>query len=129
MMHWGHSNAIRQAKLKGDILVVGVHSDAEIIRHKGPPVMNQSERYLAVAACKWVDEIVENAPYITHIDTLNRYNIDFCVHGEDITLDEHGNDTYAAVKAAGKFEMIKRSEGVSTTEIVGRMILMSKDHF
>lgn len=128
MMHWGHSNAIRQAKELGDILVVGVHSDAEIMRHKGPPVMNERERYLAVSACKWVDEIVENAPYVTHLDSLNRYNINFCVHGEDITTDEFGNDTYGAVKSAGRYKQIKRSEGVSTTEIVGRMMLMSKDH-
>src|SRR4051812_30711497 len=91
--------------------------------------MNESERYAAVAACKWVDEIVENAPYVTHLDTLDKYNINFCVHGEDITTDEFGNDSYAAVKSAGRYETIKRSEGVSTTEIVGRMILMSKDHF
>jgi ethanolamine-phosphate cytidylyltransferase len=29
----------------GDILVVGVHSDAEILKNKGPTVMNEEERY------------------------------------------------------------------------------------
>jgi hypothetical protein len=29
----------------GDILVVGIHPDEEIIRNKGPPVMSQDERY------------------------------------------------------------------------------------
>jgi ethanolamine-phosphate cytidylyltransferase len=44
MAHFGHANALRQAKLMGDVLVVGVHSDAEIKRNKGPPVMNEGER-------------------------------------------------------------------------------------
>jgi cytidyltransferase-like protein len=52
----GHYNAIRQAKALTDILVVGVHSDDEIRRHKGPPVMNNEERLATVRACKWVDE-------------------------------------------------------------------------
>lgn len=30
----------------GDILVVGVHSDSEILKHKGPTVMNEKERFL-----------------------------------------------------------------------------------
>jgi ethanolamine-phosphate cytidylyltransferase len=34
-----------QAKQMGDVLVVGIHPDEEIIRNKGPPVMNQDERY------------------------------------------------------------------------------------
>ena len=52
MMHYGHANALRQAKAEGDYLVVGVHSDADISVHKGPPVMNEQERYRAVRACK-----------------------------------------------------------------------------
>lgn len=73
MMHFGHANALRQAKSLGDYLVgsfisfflfiklrrkvVGLCSDEEIIRHKGPPVMNEKERYAAVASVKWVDEV------------------------------------------------------------------------
>ena len=44
MMHWGHANALRQAKKEGAYLVVGVHSDAEILANKGPTVMNEEER-------------------------------------------------------------------------------------
>jgi len=49
----------RQAKSLGDILVVGVHSDEEIARHKGPTVMKEKERYALIRSCKWVDEVVE----------------------------------------------------------------------
>lgn len=44
MMHYGHANALRQARALGDELVVGVVSDAEIIKNKGPPVMSMDER-------------------------------------------------------------------------------------
>lgn len=45
MMHYGHANALRQARALGDELVVGVVSDEEIIANKGPPVMSLDERY------------------------------------------------------------------------------------
>mmetsp|Transcript_9814 Transcript_9814/g.19992 ORF Transcript_9814/g.19992 Transcript_9814/m.19992 type:complete len:214 (-) Transcript_9814:904-1545(-) len=64
MMHFGHANALRQAKMLGDVLVVGINSDEEIRMHKGPPVMNDKERFIAVEAVKWVDEIIENAPTV-----------------------------------------------------------------
>lgn len=34
-----------------------------------------------VRGIKWVDEVVEAAPYVTTIETLDKYNCDFCVHG------------------------------------------------
>ena len=48
MVHFGHANACRQAKACGDYLIVGVHSDEEITKHKGPPVFNEEERYKMV---------------------------------------------------------------------------------
>jgi ethanolamine-phosphate cytidylyltransferase len=44
MMHYGHANALRQARGLGDELVVGVVSDEEIKANKGPPVMSMDER-------------------------------------------------------------------------------------
>lgn len=46
MVHFGHANALRQAKALGDKLIVGIHNDAEITRHKGPPVFTQDERWV-----------------------------------------------------------------------------------
>ncbi|UXI21756.1 Signal transducing adapter molecule 1 [Sarcoptes scabiei] len=128
MVHFGHANQLRQAKSMGHYLIVGVHSDEEIMRHKGPPVYNEQERYKMVRAIKWVDEIVENAPYITTLETLDQYDCDFCVHGNDITIDENGLDTYRYVKKANRYRECQRTEGVSTTDIVGRMLLMTKSH-
>ncbi|XP_008408685.1 ethanolamine-phosphate cytidylyltransferase isoform X2 [Poecilia reticulata] len=128
MVHYGHSNQLRQAKSMGDYLIVGVHTDAEISKHKGPPVFTQEERYKMVRAIKWVDEIVEGAPYVTTLETLDKYNCDSCVHGDDITLTVDGKDTYAEVKSAGRYRECKRTQGVSTTDLVGRMLLMTKAH-
>jgi ethanolamine-phosphate cytidylyltransferase len=47
-MHSGHYNAIRQAKMLGQTLVVGIHSDEEISLNKGMPVMNLQERIALV---------------------------------------------------------------------------------
>ena len=81
----------RQARQLGTKLVVGVHSDEEISLHKGPPVFTMEERVKIVKGIKWVDEVVENAPYVTTIETLDKYNCDFCAHGDDITMTADGN--------------------------------------
>lgn len=128
LMHYGHANALRQAKEMGDYLVVGVHSDADITEHKGIPVCNEEERYLAVEACKWVDEVVRGAPYVTEIAYMDKYGCDTCVHGDDIVTAADGRDSYHEVKAAGRFKECKRTPSVSTTELVGRMLLMTKSH-
>jgi len=128
LVHFGHANQLRQAKSFGDYLIVGVHTDDEIALHKGPPVFNQEERYKMVRAIKWVDQVVEGAPYITTLDTLEKYGCDFCVHGNDITVDANGQDTYRYVKEAGKYKECERTAGVSTTDLVGRMLLLTKQH-
>ncbi|KAI6200579.1 CTP:phosphoethanolamine cytidylyltransferase [Aphelenchoides besseyi] len=128
MVHFGHANQLRQAKQLGNRLVVGVHNDEEIIKHKGPPVFNEQERYRMVRGIKWVDEVVEGAPYSTSVETLDKYDCDFCVHGNDITLTADGVDTYADVKAAGRYKEVERTAGISTTDLVGRMLLLTKTH-
>jgi glycerol-3-phosphate cytidylyltransferase-like family protein len=38
-------------------------------------------RYKMVRGIKWVDEVVEAVPYVTTLETLDKYQCDFCVHG------------------------------------------------
>ncbi|XP_012550526.1 ethanolamine-phosphate cytidylyltransferase [Bombyx mori] len=129
MVHFGHANSLRQAKALGDVLIVGVHTDEEISKHKGPPVFTQEERYKMVKAIKWVDQVVEGAPYVTTLETLDKYQCDFCVHGDDITVTADGIDTYHLVKKAGRYKEVQRTAGVSTTDLVGRMLLLTREHF
>jgi ethanolamine-phosphate cytidylyltransferase len=133
LMHYGHSNALRQARSVGDVLIVGLVNDAEVIKNKGtPPVTPEQERYTALSACKWVDEVIRDAPYdLTEawVTTLvEKYAIDYIVHGDDPCITADGKDAYAYAKRIGKYKQIKRTEGVSTTDIVGRMLLMSCEH-
>eukprot|EP00166_Cyanidium_caldarium_P004254 ctg_44.g19 len=132
LMHYGHANAIRQAASLGDELVVGVCSDAEITCHKGPPVMAEEERYEAVEAVKWVDQVIRGVPYLVTAEFLDKlvreYHIDYVVHGDDPCIGADGRDVYEAVKRADKFRTIARTEGVSSTDIVGRMLLCTTSH-
>lgn len=131
MMHYGHMNAFRLAKSLGTHLVVGVNSDKSITSCKGKPLMDDGERMTMVSACKFVDQIVPECPYIMNKEYLDhvieKYNIDYVVHGDDPCFVD-GKDVYEAAKAAGKFRTIPRTEGVSTTDIVGRMLLLTKEH-
>jgi len=132
MMHYGHMNAFRLARSLGTHLVVGINSDVTITQCKGAPLMNDEERLAMVKGCKFVDEVLpESCPYIMnkeYIDfVISKYNIDYVIHGDDPCIVD-GKDVYEAAKKAGKFQSIPRTEGVSTTDIVGRMLLMTKEH-
>ncbi|AAS53875.2 AFR504Wp [Eremothecium gossypii ATCC 10895] len=127
--HYGHAAAMLQARqtiAPGDLpsrLFAGVHSDAEIAHHKGaPPVMEEEERYMHVQHIRWVDEIVKDAPYVTEPAVLDYYACQYVVHGDDITLDAEGHDCYQEVKDLGRFQVVKRTCGVSTTELIQRML-------
>eukprot|EP00882_Tetradesmus_deserticola_P027303 GHRQ01030195.1.p1 GENE.GHRQ01030195.1~~GHRQ01030195.1.p1 ORF type:complete len:249 (+),score=114.02 GHRQ01030195.1:487-1233(+) len=130
MMHYGHANALRQAKALGDVLVVGLIPDSEILRCKGPPVLVERERYLLVDAVKWVDEVLQDVPYDLSPEFVEelftKHKIDYIIHGDDPCLLPDGTDAYAHAKKLGRFKMIKRTEGVSTTDIVGRMLTCTR---
>ena len=64
LTHSGHFNCMRQSKALGDVLGVGVISDEEILRCKGPPVMKQNERKALAEACKWVDMLNADLVFI-----------------------------------------------------------------
>ena len=53
---------------------------------------------------------------------IQKYDIDYVVHGDDPCF-VNGVDVYGRVKKIKKFKSIPRTEGVSTTDIVGRMLL------
>ena len=117
--HFGHARSLQQAKnlFPNTCLVVGVCGDAITVEMKGRTVMNEQERAECVSHCRYVDEVVSNAPWVCQPDFLARHQIDFVSHGEDVSLDEEGVDVYKEIKDMGKFLLIKRTEGISTTKI------------
>ncbi|KAK4943864.1 choline phosphate cytidylyltransferase [Elasticomyces elasticus] len=127
--HHGHAGALRQARQLGEELWVGLHSDEEILVNKGPTVMTLDERVAAVEACRWVTKSVPHAPYVTALPWISHYGCWYVVHGDDITSDAAGEDCYRFVKSAGRFLVVKRTPGISTTDLVGRMLLCTKTHF
>lgn len=125
MMHYGHVNAFRQGRSLGDYLIVGVNSTTSITACKGAPLMSDDERCALVASCRFVDQVVPDVPYIMDeayiLSILEGYQVDLVVHGDDECLVD-GKDVYAAAKRLGRFRTVPRTEGVSTTDIVGRML-------
>ena len=59
-LHVGHVRYLAGAKKEGNLLVVGVNSDASVSRLKGPgrPILNQQARAKLVAAIEDVDYVV-----------------------------------------------------------------------
>ena len=69
LLHPGHIYTLRECKMRCDKLVVGLHVDPSLERpSKNKPVETVFERFIRLAACKYVDEIV---PYETENDLLN----------------------------------------------------------
>lgn len=118
-----------QARRLGTSLTVGIHSDESILENKGPTVMTLAERVAAVTACRWATAPIPHAPYVTSLPWISHYGCHYVVHGDDITSDSNGEDCYRFVKAAGRFLVVKRTPGISTTDLVGRMLLCTKTHF
>jgi len=124
LFHFGHARSLEQAKrlFPNTTLIVGVCNDALTHRLKGRTVMTDKERAESLRHCKWVDEVVEDAPWIVTQDFIEKHSIDFVAHGEDIILDEYGVDIYKFVKDQGKYKTIKRTDGISTSDIILRIV-------
>jgi len=124
LFHFGHARALKQAKnvFPNTYLLVGVCSDRLTHKLKGRTVLKDVERYEAVSHCKWVDEVVEDAPWVVTAEFIEKHKIDYVVHGEDPVLDADGNDLYQFVKDTGSYKTIKRTEGISTTDLILRII-------
>lgn len=75
-----------------------------------------------------MDEVIPNAPYEITEDFMrrlfNEYKIDYIIHGDDPCLLPDGTDAYALAKKVGRYQQIKRTEGVSSTDIVGTVFLL-----
>ena len=85
--------------------------------------MTGDERYEALRHCRYVDEVVVDAPWTLDMDFLEKHKIDFVAHDEaPYTLGSAATDVYAFVKERGMFMPTQRTEGVSTSDIVARIV-------
>lgn len=124
--HSGHYNAIRQAKNMGDFLVVGVASDEDILLTKGPTIMNDDERTEIFKHCKYADRVEGRVPYTPTIELLNEYGCHFYAHGDDPCFNAEGVDVTKVFVDNQMFKVFKRTEGVSTTDITGKLLALAE---
>ncbi|RUS23295.1 hypothetical protein BC937DRAFT_88683 [Endogone sp. FLAS-F59071] len=134
LFHFGHARALEQAKkafpqvylLVGDShsfsLLPAVCNDAETHKRKGKTVMTDHERYESMRHCKWVDEVIENAPWVVDQEFLDKHKIDYVAHDDIPYKSTESNDVYAFVKAQGRFLPTRRTEGVSTSDLITRIV-------
>ncbi|KAL9229489.1 hypothetical protein vseg_004951 [Gypsophila vaccaria] len=126
LFHFGHARSLEQAKksFPNTYLLVGCCSDEITHKFKGKTVMTEAERYESLRHCKWVDEVIPDAPWVVNQEFLDKHKIDFVAHDSLPYADTSGagNDVYEFVKAAGRFKETQRTDGISTSDIIMRIV-------
>ena len=82
LLHEGHIKHFQYLKgLYQDVhLLIGVMDDDAATHYKRKPFHNMTHRAEMVASCKYVDEIIENYPYIMNNEFMDTHNIDIVAH-------------------------------------------------
>jgi choline-phosphate cytidylyltransferase len=124
LFHLGHMRQLEQAKkaFPNVYLLVGVTGDKETHKRKGLTVLSGQERAETVRHCKWVDEVIEDCPWIVTPQFLEEHKIDYVAHDDLPYGADEGDDIYKPIKEAGKFLVTQRTEGVSTTGIITKIV-------
>jgi len=124
LFHIGHAKSLEQAKrsFPNVYLLVGVCDDAVTHKKKGLTVLNDKERAESVRHCKWVDEVIEHAPWVVDQEFLDRHQIDYVAHDDIHYASGDDEDVYAFAKRAGKFLPTRRTDGISTSDIITRIV-------
>jgi len=71
-----------------------------------------------VRHCKWADEVIDQAPWVIDDEFLTQYRVDFVAHDAIPYISEGYDDVYGLVKRLGKFLETKRTEGISTSDLI-----------
>lgn len=118
LLHIGHVSYLQDAAAQGDVLVIGLNSDASVSRLKGPtrPLVSQRDRAAVLSALALVDYVtVFDAE--TPIELIRRIQPDVLVKGGDYRPEEIvGKDVVEAY--GGSVYVACMVDGVSTTELV-----------
>lgn len=122
ILHRGHVEYLRAAGELGDILIVGVNTDASTKKIKGDrrPIVPLEDRMAVLASLRWVD-------YVTSFDGETPHELiellvpDVLVKGGDWKIDDVvGKGTVE--RAGGKVVIIDLLEGRSTRDIIGKIV-------
>lgn len=121
LFHAGHIEFLKNAKAFGDYLIVGVLADESVEEYKRMPILTTAERVKVIEACALVDEVVVAPPLRLTEEMIRELKIDYVVHGDDFNKDLL-EDQYGAALKAGIFRTVPYTAGISTTEIIRRIV-------
>ncbi len=122
LLHAGHVKLLEHARAVADVLFVGLNSDRSVraIKGEGRPILPEGERVALLGALTAVDHIVVFDEESV-LDLVLELKPDVLVKGGDYTVD--GVVGAAEVQGyGGKVELVPPVEGVSTTDIVKRVL-------
>lgn len=134
LFHYGHARCLEQIKqmYPNTTLIVGISNDSDTKLYKGLPVMTEKERYESVRHCKWVDEIIEDAPWTITPEFIKLHNIDYVAHDALPYIDNSGSsedgDCYGWLKKEGLFKETERTSEISTSELITRITKNYNDY-
>lgn len=117
ILHAGHVKYLEEARKLGDILVVGLNSDASVSRLKrGRPINSEEDRMRVLESLSMVDYVTvfgENTPY----DLIKALEPDILVKGGDWKKEDIvGSDIVPKTYSIPYFE------GISTTGIIEKIL-------
>jgi D-glycero-beta-D-manno-heptose 1-phosphate adenylyltransferase len=121
ILHLGHLEYLAKSRDLGDVLVVGLNSDASVTGIKGPgrPINYGHSRAVALASLSFVSAVVffdEETPY----ELIKLVKPDILVKGNDYTPEQIvGSDV--VLGSGGKVETIELTEGFSTTGLIEKI--------
>jgi len=121
ILHPGHLRYLEAARRHGDLLIVGLNSDASVRRNKGPerPINPEHERAEVLAALACVDAVSvfdEETP----AEIIRRVQPDILVKGADWPADQIvGRDTVEA--RGGRVILEPVEQGYSTSAIIEKV--------
>lgn len=124
LFHLGHMRQLEQAKkaLPNAILICGIPSDVETHKRKGLTVLSDYQRVETLKHCKWVDEVIPDAPWCVTPEFLKKHQIDYVAHDDLPYASGDSDDIYKPIKEKGMFLTTQRTEGVSTSDIITKII-------
>lgn len=128
LLHRGHTRLLQQARKLGDLLIVGLNSDASVRRVKGPsrPVLSEEERAEVLSALASVDYVV----FFDEPDpgsTIAALQPDVLAKGADWAKDQIvGRETVEG--RGGRVVTIPLVEGSSTSGIIDRIREQGRRH-
>lgn len=123
LLHVGHIRSLRDAKALGDVLIVGVNSDASVRAIKGDtrPIVNESDRAEMIASLEMVDYVtIFDEP--TPIAALERLRPDIhCKSAEYAAAAKPMPERETVLAYGGRIEILPVYHVPSTTEIIERI--------